>query len=37
MVFGGILGVIGVLFLGVSPALFIIAVGYFIGRAFARK
>jgi hypothetical protein len=30
-------GGIGIFFLGVSPAIFITAVGYFIGRAFAQK
>ena len=35
--FGGMVGGIGIFFLGVSPAIFITAVGYFIGRAFAQK
>jgi hypothetical protein len=37
MALGGALGVIGVLFLGVSPSVFITGLGYFIGRAFAKK
>ncbi len=37
MFLGGVLGLIGVLFLGVSPSVFIIGLGYFIGRAFTRK
>lgn len=35
--FGGMVGGIGIFFLGVSPAIFITAVGYFIGRAFVKK
>lgn len=37
MLFGGILGAIGVIFLGVSPSLFIMGLGYYVGRAFAKK
>lgn len=36
MVLGGVVGGIGVFFLGVSPAVFIIGVGYYLGRAFAK-
>jgi hypothetical protein len=36
-IFGGIVGGIGILVLGVSPAVFIIGVGYYLGRAFAGK
>jgi len=37
ILFGGILGGIGVFLLGVSPAVFIIGVGHYLGRAFSRK
>ncbi len=37
MVLGGTLGVVGVVMLGVSPAVFITGVGYFIGRALSKK
>ena len=37
MLFGGILGGIGVFLLGVSPAVFLIGVGYYLGRAFSGK
>ncbi len=37
MVVGGVVGVVGIFLLGVSPAVFITGVGYFIGRAFAKK
>lgn len=35
--FGGIVGEIGIFLLGVSPAVFLIGLGYYLGRAFARK
>jgi hypothetical protein len=34
---GGVMGVVGVLLLGVSPSVFITGVGYFLGRAFSKK
>ena len=37
ILFGGILGGVGVFLLGVSPAVFIIGLGYYLGRAFSRK
>ncbi len=37
MIFGGIVGGIGILLLGVSPSVFIIGVGHYLGRAFAKK
>ena len=37
ILFGGILGGIGVFLLGVSPAVFMTGVGYYLGRAFSRK
>ena len=36
MMFGGVVGGIGIFLLGVSPAVFIIGLGYFLGRAFAK-
>ncbi len=35
--FGGIVGWIGILLLGISPAVFLIGLGYYLSRAFARK
>ena len=37
MVMGGMIGLVGALILGVSPSIFITAVGYFAGRAFSKK
>jgi hypothetical protein len=37
MVVGGLMGVVGVLLLGVSPSVFITGVGYLLGRAFSKK
>jgi len=37
MIFGSMIGSIGVLMLSVSPALFITGVGYFLGRVFVKK
>lgn len=37
ILFGGIVGGIGIFLLSVSPAAFIIGMGYYLGRAFARK
>lgn len=37
VVFGGIVGGIGIFLLSVSPAVFLIGLGYYLGRAFARK
>lgn len=37
ILFGGVVGGIGILLLGVSPAVFMIGVGYYLGRAFSRK
>ena len=37
MVMGGLMGVVGILLLGVSPSVFITGVGYFLGRAFSKK
>ncbi len=37
MVMGGLMGPLGSIFLGVSPGVFFIAIGYFIGRVFFRK
>lgn len=35
--FGGMVGGIGIFLLGASPAIFIIGVGYYLTRAFAKK
>ncbi|MBK8428556.1 MAG: hypothetical protein IPL27_22545 [Lewinellaceae bacterium] len=37
IIFGGIVGGVGIVLLGVSPAVFIIGVGHYLGRAFASK
>jgi hypothetical protein len=37
MALGGAVGFIGIFFLGVSPSVFLIAVGYFLGRMLAKK
>lgn len=37
MLMGGLMGPLGAIFLGVSPAVFLIALGYFFGRLFSRK
>ncbi|WKZ34509.1 MAG: hypothetical protein QY332_12890 [Anaerolineales bacterium] len=37
MFFGGAIGGVGIFLLGVSPAIFIIGVGYFAGRMLAKK
>lgn len=36
MLFGGLMGAFGIVFLSVSPNLFTIAVGYFIGRGLGK-
>lgn len=36
-IFGSMVGGIGIFLLGVSPAVFMIGVGHFLGRAFVRK
>ena len=37
VVFGAVIGGIGIFLLGVSPAVFIIGIGFFLGNAIARK
>lgn len=37
IIFGGIVGGFGIFLLGVSPAVFLIGLGYYLGRAFAGK
>jgi uncharacterized membrane protein YjjP (DUF1212 family) len=37
LVFGGIVGGIGLFLLGVSPSVFITGTGHYLGRAFSRK
>lgn len=37
MLLGGLAGPFGVIFLGMSPAVFTTAAGYFLGRTFSKK
>ena len=37
MLFGGLMGAFGIIFLSVSPSIFTTAIGYFVGKAFAKK
>ncbi len=37
VVFGAVIGGIGIFLLGVSPAVFMIGIGFFLGNAIARK
>ena len=36
MLFGGLMGAFGIVFLSVSPSIFTMAVGYFVGRAMGK-
>ncbi len=37
IIFGGIVGGVGIFILGLSPAVFIIGVGHYLGRIFVKK
>lgn len=36
MMLGGLIGPVGAIFLGISPGIFAIIVGYYLGRAFSK-
>lgn len=37
MLLGGLMGAFGIIFLSVSPAIFVMGIGYFIGKAIGKK